>query len=183
MTDFATSYMPATTGGEVERLADVLPMTFGARPQAMTIYCRFIERGTIQTSTTARVLQIGSSGDTNPRLAIFNSTGVYRLQHQTRLGSVTGDASSSGPTLGQAVELLGLVDTDGSVQLNMSVNSAAVTEGTASSGLAFADAWSAQQLWLGGVSDTLTGFTALREVVCHRGVQSIDTMRRVAGVS
>lgn len=165
-------------GGTVTRNADVLPFPFPARPQVMTGYIRFVELGTILISE-ARLWQI-SVADANPRLMVEAVSGVYRMRHSTDNGTVTSTLAVA-PSIGDGVEVMAQVNVDGSIQIHQSINGAALTSGSVSSALALAPQWSGVILNInrGGAR----GFIAIREIVFHRGVQSLTTMRRLAGVT
>lgn len=176
---FASSPIP-TGGAEATRAADVLPLPFPARPQAMTIYVRFVELGTALIAD-ARVLEIGASPSARPRFVIGERLGFYRIFYQTDVSSVTSLLAVS-PGLGDTVELLATLTANGEVQLSQSVNGAAATSAAQSSAVALPPAWSDSFLHVHSVGASSQGFIGLRNLVFHRGVQSLATMRRLAGV-
>src|SRR5690606_9990240 len=80
---FATSYV-ATTSATVARSADALKYAFTAAPQAMTLYVRFIEQGTLRSASGARILQISdATSASTSRLMINAPSGgsYYRIYH------------------------------------------------------------------------------------------------------
>lgn len=177
MSATTSSYMRSGSA-TVQRNADVLPFPFPARPQAMTIYVRFEEIGSILTND-ARILQIGLN--TNPRLFFFMGGAVYRFTHRTANGSVNAILAVA-PSIGDGVELVGQINADGSIKLIQSIGGAAETETSQTSALVLQPAWSDTLLWLNNVAGLSDGFTAYRNVVVERGVQPLATMRRLAGV-
>ena len=75
MPTIVSSYIPTLAGAVDTRVRDSLPWTLAARPQAMSVYVRFQESGTIQIA--GRIVQVGAlAADTVPRLMI-QSTGAF----------------------------------------------------------------------------------------------------------
>jgi hypothetical protein len=68
------------------------------------------------------------------------------------------------------------------IQIHQTINGAAETSATASAALALPDAWSAAQLWINSSVTAVAGFNKFMNVAVLRGVQSLTTMRREAGV-
>jgi len=168
-------YIPTTTV-TVARNADVPIAPFLARPQAMTLYVRFIEQGGILSGGAQ--LWIGSSSANS--LYLFASGGFYRIEHRATVTS----AAASAPTYGQVVELVGTLSATGVVQLTQSINGAVPVVSAASGISTVADAWSSAQIGLGispGLS--LPSATAILNACVVRGVQDMATMRRIALVS
>lgn len=176
-----SSYIP-TSGATAIRNADVLPFPFSARPQAMTIYLRFVEMGTIDSGSFTVVCNIG--GNVSPRIGIErDSSRRYTLFFNLASGNTSSKLGTGGaPSIGDTVELHATLTANGVVGLKQSVNGGAIEIGSVSPGLTLPAAWATQKLWLNSkISDTV-GFNAFRNVVIHRGVQSLTTMRRLAGV-
>ena len=180
MTLNTSSYIP-TGGATATRNADVLPLPFPARPQAMTAYFRLIEMGSLLGSI-AYLFQISDASNSDPTLQMFANTGVYQAQHTNGNTNVIVTLATA-PDVGDETELVLQVNADGSLKLIQSINGEATTETATSGALVFALAWSGQILHVGtrgsGVQGIQTGF---RNMVFHRGVQSLATMRRLAGV-
>ena len=176
----ASSYIP-TSGAVLTRNADILPMPFPARPQAMTIYVRFVELGSLIAGGTSVLFFISGAGTGQPNLGMFEVGGVYSFRSRVP----SGDAQVShavAPSIGDMVEIVGQLNADGSVKSIQSINSGTAVETSTSSPFALPAAWSGQILWIGGVFGLLVGFNAFRNLVIHRGVQSLATMRRLANV-
>ena len=188
MSNTVSSYIPSISGSAT-RNADLLPLPFPARPQALTAYIRFIEVGTILTGN-ARVFQIGNGtfGD-EEALLIMNrgSAGnqFYRFSYNADGNHVQSQLAIA-PSIGDGVELMGHLIIDGndaSVQLRQSINGAVATAAAESGTRPLLAAWDRQILYLGRSNTSTTiGFIAVRNVKFHRGVQTIETMRRLAGV-
>lgn len=168
-------------GGTVQRNADVLPFPFPARPQAMTGYVRFVELGNIVESTESRIVQVGASDNTSPFFVLNETDGFYGVTHGNGATSVRVTLTVA-PSIGQIVELVAQLNADGSVKLIQSIDGAAVTETATSSAVVLSSAWSGALLWINGVSTSFVGVSAFRNIVFERGVQSLATMRRLAGV-
>lgn len=179
MSATVSSYM-RSGGGTVTRNADILPFPFPARPQAMTGYLRFVESGNIALSNSEKLITIG--GDTVPRLLIQAIGGVYNLRHQNGILNVASTMTTA-PSVGQIVELVSQLNADGSVKLIQSIDAATEEEASASTAAVFSAKWNEALLYFNSESPSARiGFTAFRNVVFHRGVQSLTTMRRLAGV-
>lgn len=180
---FASTYI-RTSGATATRNADVLPFPFPARPQAMTGYFRFIEFGTVVDTANRRLFQIGNASDNAPRLRCFEVNGnAYRFDHSNRTGTVTvGVTLATGISIGDTVELVLQLNADGSLVGIQSINSAAETTTPSSAALVLAAAWSAAELRINSRGSSSVGFNAFRNIVFHRGVQSLATMRRLAWV-
>lgn len=184
MSATVSSYVPSLTDATATRNADVLPLTFPARPQVMTVYMRFVEMGSVlNNGATARIFHVGASDDSDARLVCDSPSagGAFRLFHGARGGSVIVTLAVA-PSLGDRVELRALLNADGSIQLHQSINSAAETSTAASSAQILAPTWSAPLIWLNSTGTDRIGFIAFRNVLIHRGVQTLETMRRLASV-
>lgn len=165
------------------RVRDQLSFTFNARPQPMTIYIRFVELGTMVAIANLRILQIGASAGTDPRLFISgDSSGFYRIVHDNGPTIVTSTLATA-PTFGQRVELRATLSATGSVQINQSINEGAETSATASGAATLAAAWSAATLWVNSLSTSVTGFMALRNLRIERGAVSLQRMRELEGIT
>ena len=178
---FASSYVP-TGGATATRNIDILPLPFPARPQAMTGYVRFVEQGSILING-ARIFQISNAANEAPALLLNSNATNYRCQHQNDTGIVTVVLAAA-PSIGAGVELVVQLSADGSIVLIQSIGGAASTTTAASSALVLAVAWSSPTLLhINNVDGTSgLGFNAFRNIVFHRGVQSLTTMRRLANV-
>ena len=175
---YAGPYIPTTTGSAT-RNQDAVSAVFNAQPQALTCYVRFIERGSVKdASTVGRLLLIG--GTSGARLRIAASGPQWSIVHFNSAGSFVASVATALPALGDVVELVGVLNTDGSVQLTQVINGVSATA-SVSGAQPLADAWSAQTIAFGE-----SGANALAHVVnacVIRGAQSLDTMRRLARVT
>ena len=176
-----TSYIP-TSGGTDARTTDALTKTIAFKPQALTVYCRFIERGNAQRlGTTGNMVVLGGT-TAAIRWLIGSSTG-YQFRHLSFGTTVTSELATA-PTYGQTVELRGTVSATGVVQANQSINGAAETSGTASAARPFAAAFDALTV---GINNTAAGATqgigGYTHVYIFRGNLTLETCRRLAGVT
>ena len=169
---FANSYFP--TGVALDSAADDLFIAaFTAPPIEMTFYTRFIESGTVLTASS-RVFQISSSGGGQPRL-ILQSDGVrYQLFHQSE---GTNLAVETGPAVGDLVELLSILNADGSVQLRQAINLGPIESSPLSGPEPLGGAWSAPTIFLNSAGTGAQGITRFLAVKAQRGVRDLDFMR------
>lgn len=170
-------YVPTTTG-TVTRNEEVATVPFNAKPQAMTLYLRFIDLGSLKnTATVETLLSVG--GGSGARLRLSSNGTFYNFLKVNAAGAAIDSAAATATALGDVVELVGVLAANGSVQLIQSINGTTTTA-AASVAQALDPAWNSAVLAFG-----LTGFNAtagLLNAVGMRGVQSLDTMRRVARV-
>jgi hypothetical protein len=178
-----SSYMP-TDGASVTRTADALSWTFTARPQATTLYVKFVERGNIANAVTGsnrNLLSIG--GGSNARIELLQeaATAFYKLYFFRATGAAVASTLAVAPTIGQIVELRGTISVTGSVQLHQSLDGGAEVSATASTTKPLPTAWNTAVLWLGGHGPTVQGQQELLATAIVRGIQTRATMRRLAG--
>lgn len=171
---FETSPIPTTTVA-VARTADSYSLPFATPPQEMTVYAKFIERGSIQAAP-ARLFQIGAAAAGAPLFAVFVSSGAYKLQYSSGAGFVESAAGAS-PVRGDTDEIAARLSGDGSVAIAQSINSAATTIGTQSAALTLVAAWSGQLAWLNSVGTTGVGFAAFKSFKIVAGARSLAEMR------
>ena len=167
-----TSYV-ATVGSTVARVAEKLSFPFHAQPQAMTIYARLVERGTI--AAVARVMNISNPGGGTAELRIDVNSG-YRIRHRTADGDVNAQTGIT-PAIGDTVELVAQLNADGSVRMIQSLNGAAITTTAKSSALTLASAWSDQLLFVNSVDTAGVGFNEFPDLALFVGVHPIADCR------
>jgi hypothetical protein len=165
----------ATAGATASRSVDAFSLPFPYTPQAMTLYLKFVERGTI-TVPSAAALYVGNAGNTGARLWIDSTGTAYRLNHHngTTLVQVT---LATGPTIGDSVELRAVLNVDGSIQLGQSINSAAETTTATSAVNALATAWSDTLCYLNTTGTTNPGAIAVQALKAMRGVPTLTALR------
>lgn len=182
MASFASGVIVTTTAA-ASRSADSLSFPFLARPQAMTMYARFVDTG-FSLISDGRVCSIGPATFVAPHVLIGVLAGVYRIFHAPVATGTGVNSNTAVGTVGDTVELVGQLYADGSVQLHRSYNSGAITSGTRSAAVGLAQAWGAQQLDIAkGTGISASSHVPLRELCIVRGVFDLPTMRRKAGVT
>lgn len=176
MATIATSYIQ-TNGGTTTRTRDTVSWTLAARPQAMTLYIRFLELGLLADGTAGSDLVMLST--TDGRFGIERSSGgVYIARHRNRFGTEVTSTAGAAATYGDLVELLVTLSATGVVQLTQALNGAPGTAATASSAQALETAFGNTTLRL----TPLPGAVAVTDLLLHRGTKTLATMRRLAGV-
>lgn len=172
MASFPSSYI-STVASTVTRAAEQLQFPFPWKPQAMTLYVKFEERGTIATNN-GRIVSIA---DTGARLQLFSVVSAYRVEYVNAAGASVTSQLAAAPVLGDSVELRAVLFSDGAVQAHQSINGAAETSAAKSAALALESAWNTQVLWLNSQSTTNVGFNAFISVKIATGEQSLSVMR------
>lgn len=168
---FATSEMPTTTSA-VTRGADSYAMPFTAPPVEMTVYLKFVEKGSALIS--ANLFAITDAAVGNPLFRCLTSGGFYVTQHVN-----AANVSSQVPVaaLGDVVELVLRLFGDGSVDISESINGGAVVVGTQSAPTALATAWADDILWLNSAGSGGVGFTALQSLKVIAGARGLAEAR------
>ena len=164
-----------TAGAGIARSVEKISWPFTLTPQAMTVYLRFVERGTLFV-TDARLLQIGESDDSDPRLYISSNGTKYVATSDQGAAAVTSDHATV-PAVNDVFEIRVELFADGAVRMHVSLNGADEVSGTKSAANALAAAWSDTVLWLNGVGDTNEGLVGVQAVKVQRGLQTLAYMR------
>lgn len=125
--------------------ADVFSWGHAYKPQAMFRYTKLVERGTILSGAATVVLEIADAPENVPALILDKGASAYRTTHYNAATSVNVVLGAA-PAFGDTVELLEILNPDGSVKLLQSINGAAATSAGPSAALAFAAAWSSPTL-------------------------------------
>lgn len=178
MSRSVTSYIP-TGSATVTRAQDKCSIPYTARPQALTVYAQWQAR-LIQSYTTQAfiVVQIGSTGGTNPRAFLAGAQGgEVGFVAVTSTGGTVAAAVSPTLTLGQIVEARGLLYSDGGTQIGVSVAGGTETVSSKTAGKVLPPTWAAQKLIFGTFNNLAIG---IMQVAIARGNQSLATMRRIA---
>lgn len=167
-------YIPTTTG-TVTRNADTLSFACNGGPQTLTVYVRLVSNG---VGFGPDLLWIGDASVTAPFLAIRdNGTTDGRLFARYSNGVSTSTSAMAGTTtIGDVLEFRVTLTASGVVTLASTKNGAAEVVETAGSAVPLAPSWSANTVRLSGPNAVILNLAILR------GVQSLDTMRRVAKV-
>jgi hypothetical protein len=143
-----SSAVRGSGAGPQSRAADALYWNFPVAVQGMIGHLRLVETGSgVLGATVASIINAAGSGTPNLILYGGGAGSGYILSH-TETGTVTSQPSGAA-NIGDTVDLLPILFSDGSVQLIQSINGAAVTAGGRSAALAFAgSSWSDTKLWL-----------------------------------
>lgn len=165
---FATTPI-LTQASTVTRAADIayidLPTPIDT-PTAWAAYLRFKDIGT-RSISGGRVFEVGTG--TAPRVVMLQTGSGYRMLHANATSSVTSTLSAL-PALNDDVEVVGILNPDGSVQALQSLNAGTATSSTASDELKPASAWNNTRLYLNSVASGSVGAMALRDVkISYRG--------------
>lgn len=180
---FAGSYIP-TAGGTAARNRDQLNFPFDARPQAATMYLRFLEQGTIHLTATTFVAIVANSGGTATAFGVSRVSGAnYRVTHQNDTDINVVSTLGSAPVMGDLVELIAQLYADGAVQIHQTLNGGSETSATKSAALLLNQTWGGNLLWFNGLGSANYGFIGLRNAVLCRGVKDLAQMRRAARVT
>lgn len=185
MPTIVSSYIPTLAGSADARTADSLPFPFTALPQAMSIYVKFQERGTIYLPNGTRIVHIGTNGATGARIGITRDTSQFYVgtyNNGINASSVSSGNSSIVPTVGQMVELLLTLSSSGVITLSWSFAGAAVSSAAGSTARRLPPAWAGQSLYLNsfGTAGSGAGAIALTNLVIVSGVLDMTAMRRYA---
>ena len=174
---FASSHIP-TVSAAVTRALETLSFPFLPVPQAMTVYCKFVEAGSAVTADTPRLWQIGdNTGAGSPRWLVFGSGGKYLAQHDPGSGAQNTAATLTAPSIGNVVEIRVVLNVDGSQIIGQTINGGAeVTAASSANGLAAAWA-STTVINIGASGDGERGFNKFREIKIAAGVQTMTQMR------
>ena len=178
---FADSYVK-TEGSTAARAAETISMPFAALTQPITIYLKFVERGTVLGADSGGLFHLGAAASgTDPRISVRKKTGsnIYQVIHDNGTSSATADASGT-PSVGDVVELLILSPGSGTnLSIEQSINGAASTTGSGTDVAHFGAAWGggANLLYLGSLGTSNRGLTKLREFRLALGIKTLDDMR------
>lgn len=168
--DVPSSYIK-TEASAVTRAADGLAFDYLALPCPLTMYARFVERGTVLINS-GRIAQISSGPE--PRFTLVTrSSFQYGVTHGNGV-SAQSVGLSTAPGLGDEVELCGTLSATGSVRLFQSINGDPETSSSESSAVPLAPAWADTKLVVNGPTN---GLIALESLKIAAGVRSLDYMR------
>lgn len=174
--------MPLDASGALS--ADLLSVPWSHAPQAMQVYTRFIEGGTVNIAA-GRMWHLGlTSAGTDPRLYVYAPSGFYGVAHDDG-STFVQSALSTAPSVGDVVELLATLFADGSVQIAQRINGGSVSTATASAATSLASAWAGApntRLYIG--SDPAggnVGLTSLDALIATLGTaHDMDWFRAAA---
>lgn len=172
---FPSSIIP-TVGSTVTRSADALSFPFNAATQALTVYCKGVERGGSLVAASG-MWEVGQWA-TYPALMSYRD-GANGTSYWHNSGTQVGGAGVAAPTNGQSFEERITLNASGVTQYSLSIEGAAEATGAASSaaaltaGALFGGAVIRLGLYTGGSY----GFPAISSLRVAAGVQTMATMR------
>lgn len=176
---FPSSYMKRA-GAVVGRAPDTWTLSWPRPPEALTIYAHFVELAQptwVTISGSPRILQLGASGDTDPRLAVYKdvATDSYTILYDG--GTLTGTSPVDlNPVRGDRIELCATLATNGAVAMSGRKNGGTIVAGTPSGANTLGAAWSAQLLSIGCLGATRYADVHLRSLIIASGVYTLPEM-------
>lgn len=117
-----TSYIAQTTTART-RNSDLLTYPLGILPQTLSLYARFVERGSVGVNT-AGILWIGDAAGSNNYLRFASQGSFYSFTHHNGSAAVSATLAAA-PAWGNVVELFGTLGADGVATLSQSINGGA----------------------------------------------------------
>lgn len=138
-----TSYI-ATGASQVTRAADACTLPFAGDVVPVTLYAKFVELGALALSNqTSRIIALGDTSASNPRLILTNSGGKYQLLLITPGNVQVVATAAAAPAYGNVVELVGSYDGLNTVTLTQAINGAAAAPVSTTGAGAIAGTWAA----------------------------------------
>lgn len=173
---FHSSYIPTTTA-TVTRARDVASIPFPHPPQALTVYYRGVERGTVIDLTARNLLQIGAgAGMLSAVLGPNAGDGRYVFHAGGLSGAIMGVGAF--PTYGQLFEIRATLTAAGVFSINQSINLAAEVAGSTTGSTPILSAWGSQLLYLNANEGTTeTGHAAIDTIAVVKGFPTLTELR------
>ncbi len=165
---FATSHIP-TVSAAVTRATESLSWPYLPVPQAMTIYCSFIETGAVRVASS-QVWRISNAGGGDARLLLAITAGKYAIFHDP--AATVTKAAAAAPSEGDFVEIRCELHADGAVLIGQALNGGAEAVTTKSAANPLAAAWSGPL-----ITACNPGFAKLRSLKIAAGTQTMAHMR------
>lgn len=178
-----TSYIP-TAGGTDARTTDALTFPFVGRAQSLTVYCRYIQNGTLPfNASDTQLLGLGTAS-TETLFALVNPAGAATVQAQ--INGTAATAVTPGATHGQVVEVVCWLRVTASTktataQTQAAVNGVIGTAGAVSSAAVVGDGFTGDTISL--VTNLQGAVLPYTHVQVQRGIHDMYAMRRLAGVT
>tara|TARA_Y100000593_G_scaffold88497_1_gene170918 strand:+ start:5132 stop:6364 length:1233 start_codon:yes stop_codon:yes gene_type:complete len=151
---------------------------FVAPPQAMTVYAKFQDAGTLASSTQGIVHIGGSGATTGARFQILSpSASAYGVLHGNGVdASITANITSSA-VWANVVELRGVLNADGSILIGQSLDSGTETTNSTATIRSLASAWNDSRIYIGSRGAATQGVGVYQAVKVARGVKTMAEMR------
>lgn len=160
--------------------ADTLYGAYSHVPQALTVYAKFIEWGSVNDDLDGGIIHIGSATvSTDPRFLVRASGGFYLALHDNGTASPTATLAAA-PSVGDTVELRAVLNADGSVDLGQSINAGAETTASDATAAALGAAWADTRLYIGSLGTGNRGMNPIIAVKVVSGVRTMAQMRNFA---
>jgi hypothetical protein len=173
---YPSSYLK-TSAGTASRTADSFYFDWPHPPQAMTVYAKWVERGTLASS--GKVLHVGSAtAATDPRLVIESTGTFYWIRHDNGASTSTATLGVA-PSIGDTVEIAGQLNADGSVAIYQSINGAAATTASDATVATPGPTWADTRLYLNSAGTSSIGNAEFIELKVLPGVHSMGTCRAI----
>jgi hypothetical protein len=155
---------------------------FVAPPQAMTVYAKFQDAGSLAQGATRGIVHVGgTSGTSGARFQItVPSTSAYRVGYSDGTTGVSSDITSSAAVWSSAVELRGVLTAAGSLVAGQSLNGGAETLGdavTAPGSVSLPSEWSGARIYIGSRGTVSQGVGVYQAIKVARGEKTMAQMR------
>lgn len=166
---FSSSYIK-TVASTATRNDETLSFPFWTPPCAVSIYVKFTERQIPNWTADRTIMALSDTSLSTPYLRIrkITATDRYHIAHRAGGSGVTSYVDLN-PSVGDVVEVCGLLNSNGSVQLFGALNGGSISTGSASGGEVLGSAWSGPLLNVGGYGANNVGFSEFEALICCRG--------------
>lgn len=174
---FATSLM-LSSAAAATRSADTLFFNFTAPPQEMTVYVKFVERGSLGINN-ARLVAFGSAAAGDPRFFISEVGDKWSVGHD--IGATVSAATlATAASVGDAVEIRAVLNADGSVLIGQSLNSGTEETATDATTQTLQSAWADTRLYINSAGTVVRGVNAFAAIKVARGTKTLAEMRSLS---
>ena len=157
---------------------ETLYADFVAPPQAMTVYAKFQDAGSLKLAATQGILHIGgTSASSGSRLQLEVPSGTeYKLGYAVGSSGVESKLTSAA-VWSSEVELRGVLSATGTVQLGQSIDGGAETLATESSAVALPTSWESPRIYIGSHGTDRYGAGVYQAIKVARGEKTMAQMR------
>lgn len=174
--DAAPRYSLVSQSGDPA--AETFYADFVAPPQAMTVYAKFPDAGSLALGATRGIVHIGGTSATSQaRLQLeVPSTTEYKIGYSDGDSGVESRLTSSAVWASE-VELRGVLSATGTVQIGQSLNGGAETLGSVSAAVPLPSAWSGERIYIGSRATVSQGVGVYQAIKVARGEKTMAQMR------